>query len=141
MAKISHFGLLCFMKKFRYNVTITDTISVFQLRDNIPFHFTSKTHQYLYPCVSCPQHLLVHLTRFTTQIEERVLWKLLDFLGQGKTDATMEQLDENSFESQRYKHILSAVISSPILSRVYATYQILNDSPRVFYLIDFYFQI
>ena len=52
-------------------------------------------------CFVCEQHLIVQMTRFTVQVEERVLWKLLDFLGQGKGDSMAEQLDENSFESQR----------------------------------------
>ena len=45
---------------------------------------------------------MVTVKRMTLQIEERLLWKLFQFAGYNQTDMAQEQLDENSFDSQRY---------------------------------------
>ena len=48
------------------------------------------------------QHLTVTVKQMTLQIEERLLWKLFQFAGYNQIARAQEQLDENSFDSQRY---------------------------------------
>ncbi len=47
------------------------------------------------------RHLIVSLHRITMQIEERLLWKLLQFLGFNKENGELDNLDENNYDSQR----------------------------------------
>ena len=50
------------------------------------------------------ENLIVKIRKFVLQIEEKLLWKLFEFAGYNERNLELEQLDENSFKSQRWEH-------------------------------------
>jgi hypothetical protein len=41
------------------------------------------------------------MKRTTLQLEEDLLWKLLQFAGYNQTDAELQKLDESDYDSQK----------------------------------------
>ncbi|CAH1798376.1 unnamed protein product [Owenia fusiformis] len=55
------------------------------------------------------KHLYVSVKKMTLQVEERCLWKLLQFLGYKQADHQLEKLDEGTYDSQK---VLAAATSA-----------------------------
>ncbi|XP_013405463.1 vacuolar protein sorting-associated protein 13D-like isoform X2 [Lingula anatina] len=55
------------------------------------------------------KHLAVYMKRMTLIIEERLLWKLLQFADIGLDDSDLEQVDESDFSAQRNQAVATAI--------------------------------
>ncbi|ELT97897.1 hypothetical protein CAPTEDRAFT_149660 [Capitella teleta] len=69
------------------------------------------------------QHLIINLSHLTTRIEEGVLWKIFDFLGFGNKEIVNENVDENSYESQR---ALTAATSTKFKRYYFGTLKVIT---------------
>lgn len=72
----------------------------------------------------------------TVQLEERMLWKLVQFLGVGQIDVSNLDLDESTFESHRYMwfmyNLIVSVISFVVLTKIHSKQRYVHDLSIVF---------
>ncbi|XP_064629557.1 intermembrane lipid transfer protein VPS13D-like isoform X2 [Lineus longissimus] len=57
------------------------------------------------------KHLLISMKRTTLQLEEELLWKLLQFAGYNQIDTEFQKLDESDYDSQKALSAASSVQS------------------------------
>ena len=54
-----------------------------------------------------PQYFMLNMKRLTVQIEETLLWKLLEFIGFNQSHDDVENIDEGGYDCQRLDVILT----------------------------------
>ena len=47
------------------------------------------------------QHLIISMKKLTVQLEEKLLWKLVQFCGYRQSDPSIQKLEDNSSDLQK----------------------------------------
>ena len=47
------------------------------------------------------QHLIISMKKLTVQLEEKLLWKLVQFRGYSQSDPSIQKLEDNSSDLQK----------------------------------------